>query len=62
MTIYINEHPNPVYIVVDGVLKMIGSGEKFNSKSPISYKDIKPVLEEPKEKKKRIRDGSKSTS
>ena len=59
MPIYINEHPNPVHIVVDGVLKLVGSGEKFNSKSSISYEYIKPVLKEPKIKKKRIKDGDR---
>jgi len=55
---YINTHPNPVHIVVDGVLKLIGSGEKFSSNSSISYEDIKPILKEPKVKKKRVKDGS----
>jgi|TARA_R110000824_G_scaffold236757_1_gene425572 hypothetical protein len=59
---YINTHPNPIHIVVDGVLRLVGSGEEFNSNSAISYECIKPVLKEPKTKKTRVKDGNKPTS
>ena len=59
---YINTHPNPIHIVVDGVLRMVGSGEKFSSNSVISYECVRPVLEEPKKKKKRVKDGNSKTT
>ena len=58
MVTYVNTHPNPIHIVVDGSLRLIGVGEKFDSKAPLTYEYVEPVLKTPKQKKKKIDNGN----
>jgi len=65
---YINTHPNPIHIVVDGILRKINSGEEFYSRESLNYDSVNRIESKSRQttktpkQKKRVKDGNSKTT